>query len=251
MNIEKIYFYNNKSQKLAAKVYTQADLSPNGVIFCHGLFSTKDGYKITRLADHIVNAGFTLLTFDFSFMGESEGNISELSILQEVDDLNAAFIFLKKYGMETIHLIGSSMGGLVSLLFSSIMGEAVSSQILIATPVLLNEMLKKMAKSNEIEAIPENGYTEVDGIQIHNNFFKEAKKIDIDNAINNIITPTLIIHGAQDSVVAAGNAVALIKSLNCEKRIVLVKDGDHNLTRDSDLNVLRENILEWLKEHSF
>jgi esterase/lipase len=250
MNIEKISFLNNESQKIAAKIHTGAEKSLNGVIFCHGMFSSKDGYKITNLAEHIVNAGFTLLTFDFSFAGESEGNMSELSVFQEVDDLNSAFFFFKKYGMKQIHVIGSSLGGLVSLLFSSILKKEISSQTLIAAPVLLDDLLYNMLKTTDINSIPDTGYTEVEGIKIHNKFFKETLKINIDNAINNIMTPTMIIHGAEDNVVSVNNAIALIKCLNTDKRIILIDGGDHNLTRDSDLKVLRENILEWLKSHS-
>jgi esterase/lipase len=255
MKIENAFFLNNKSQKLAAKVYSQAEMSTNGVIYCHGMFSSKDGYKITRLAESIVNAGFTLLTFDFSFAEKIEDNVSAgdnisgLSILQEVDDLNGAYHFFKKYGMERIHLIGSSMGGLVSLLFSSVAGNAISSQTLIATPVLLNELLMSMAKTTDAGTLSEEGYTEVDGRQISNEFFKEAMKINIDMAIEKITVPTLVVHGAYDEVVSLNNAVALIKFLGCQKRMVMIEGGDHNLTRDSDLKILRENILEWLKSH--
>ena len=248
MNIEKAFFLNNKSQKIAAKIYKNMPASEDGVIFCHGMFSTKDGYKITHLAEDIVNAGFTLLTFDFSFVGESEGNISELSILQEVDDLNGAFLFFREYGILNTHLIGSSLGGLVSLLFSSVMRDKVCSQTLIAAPVLLHQITRAMA-GVDIDSLPENGQTTVDGISINNKFFKEAMKIDIEKVITNTTVPTLIIHGGKDEVVPVINAAALIKSITCEKRIILIEDGDHNLSRDSDLEILRENILEWLKTH--
>jgi pimeloyl-ACP methyl ester carboxylesterase len=249
MIIEKEFFLNNKSQKIAAKIYKATPASMNGVIFCHGLFSTKDGYKITRLAEDIVNAGFTLLTFDFSFVGESEGNISELSILQEVDDLNGAFSFFQKYGILNTHLIGSSMGALVSLLFSSVMGSRLCSQTLIAAPVLLHQITRNMA-GLDVDTLPENGQTTVDGIPINNKFFREAMKIDIEKVFMNTTVPTLVIHGGKDEVVPVTNAAVLIKNLNCEKRVVLIQDGDHNLSRDSDLDILRENILEWIKEHS-
>ncbi len=247
MYIEKHYFYNNRSQKIAAKIYKNSD-STKGVIFSHGLFSTKDGYKITMLAEDIVNLGFTLLTFDFSFVGESEGNISELSILQEVDDLNSSFIFFKKYGIENIHLIGSSMGGLVSLLFSSVI-KGICSQSLIAAPVVLNELICRTGIKN-IDTLPEDGATEIDGILINNTFFKEIKKIAVERAIANTHIPTLLIHGFLDTIVPVKDAVYLNKSLTCEKRMVLIEDGEHNLTRDSDLKIISQNILEWLIIHN-
>ena len=68
MIIENVQFTNDKNQKIAARIYYKEAITKTGVIFCHGLFSGKDGYKITRLAGDIVNAGYTLFTFDFSFV---------------------------------------------------------------------------------------------------------------------------------------------------------------------------------------
>lgn len=241
---ENVSFFNNKYQKLSGKIYKTSDTS-EGVIFCHGLFSTKDGYKITHLAEDIVSIGQTLLCFDFSFAGESEGNITGLSILQEVNDLRSAFKFFTEYGIENIHLIGSSMGGLVSLLFSSTESN-IRSQTLIATPIMLPEIF---AKDIDITSLPESGKTSLNGVLINNTFFKELKEIDIETAISNVNAPSLIIHGYLDNVVPVANAVNLVKQLTAKKRIAIIQDGDHNLSRDSDLSILSKNILDWIMEN--
>ncbi|MBN2042165.1 MAG: alpha/beta hydrolase [Spirochaetes bacterium] len=244
MQSEKITFYNSKYRKLSGKIYNTADKS-HGVIFCHGMFSTKDGYKITHLSESIVEAGYNLFCFDFSFSGDSEDSIEDLSVLQELDDLKNAVSFFTDYGIENIHLIGSSLGGLVSLLYSSINANMVS-QTLIAAPIMLPEVF---ASGTDIKSLPEEGTTLLDGKQINNRFFKELMEINIEEAIKNTKVPSLIIHGFADAVVPVMNGVDLVKKLNCEKRIVIIQDGDHNLTRDSDLSVLSGNILEWLNGH--
>ena len=237
MHTENVTFFNNKYQRIAGKIYKNSDTS-DGVIFCHGMFSTKDGYKITHLADDIVNAGFNL-SINLIM------NRIELSILQEVNDLQSAYNFFIEYGIRKIHLIGSSMGGLVSLLFSSTENN-ISSQTLIATPIMLPEVF---ADKIDINSLPDNGTTSLDGKTINNRFFKELLEIDIEKAINNIKVPSLIIHGFIDSVVPVINAVSLIKKLECKKRIAIIQDGDHNLAREPDIAVLSENILVWLKEN--
>ena len=249
MQIQKLFFHNNKSQKLAAKIYKDEPASVNGIIYCHGMLSTKDGYKITHMAEDIVNAGFTLFTFDFSCVGESEGDISDLSILQEVDDLNCAYLFFQQCGIQNIHLVGSSMGALVSFLFSSIMRDKLCSQTLIAAPVLLDQLMQTIA-GVDINTLPDNGRTEVEGNSVKNKFFKEALKLDIETALKNTAVPALVIHGGKDAAVPVINAAVLTKSIPCEKRIVLIEDGDHSLMRDSDIEILRDNIIEWAREHS-
>ncbi|MCP4130291.1 MAG: alpha/beta hydrolase [bacterium] len=246
MNSEKVIFSNNKNQRISGRIYKSEEMSSVGVVFSHGLFSGKDGYKITRLAKDIVAAGFTLLTFDFSFCGESEGKIEDISILQEAEDLKSAVVFFKDYGIKDIHLMGSSMGGVVSLLYASKKSDGVKSLITIATPVKQVELFSDHTKIADIDLLPDDGVTLIDAIPVKNTFFKELKAIDLAAALNDITLPVLIFHGKKDSVVDISNAELLRKNLNGYTRSVIIEDGDHNLTRDEDLAVLRKNIVDWL-----
>ena len=250
MIVDNVQFCNNKNQRIVGRIYKDDPMSRIGVIFCHGLFSSKDAYKITRMAEDIVNAGYTLLTFDFSFVGESEGNISELSVLQEVQDLKSAFLFFEGYGIESVHIIGSSLGGVVSLIFSSENQDRLRTQTIIATPINLRKVLLYGTDIEDIESLPEEGMTAINGIEIRNRFFKEIEHLNIDNAIGCIEIPTLIIHGGMDKSVPVSNARELAENLKSEKRLVIIEDGDHNLTRDSDLLMLKEDIIDWLNKYS-
>ena len=245
-----VEFTNNLSQKIAGRIYKSEHTSGKGVIFCHGLFSSKDAYKINRMADNIVNAGYTLLTFDFSFVGDSQGDISKLSILQEVEDLRSAVNFFKSYCNQSLHIIGSSMGGVVSLIYLSGNSAEVDSLTLIATPVKLKELLFTDLDLDNVDILPDEGMTLLDGIPVHNKFFKEIKHIDMDEALLKITIPTLIIHGALDDVVDISNVQRMEEKLNPQFHSVIIEDGDHNLTRDSDIILLEENILTWLDDHS-
>jgi len=250
MITENLYFYNNRGQRIAGRIYRDEEMSKKGVIFCHGLFSSKDGYKITMLSHDIVKAGYTLFTFDFSFVGQSEGHISELSILQEVEDLKSAFMFFKDYGLEEINLMGSSMGGVVSLLITMEKKFEIKTLTLIATPVNLHSIIPDNLDIEGIDKLPDKEMTSLNGIQINNRFFRELKQINTDIAINNLMIPTIIIHGLSDKVVAISNARHLSKNLKSQKKLVIINGGDHHLSRESDINVLRENIIDWWNKYS-
>ncbi len=250
MIVENVHFYNNKNQKIVGRIYRDEKASKEGVIFCHGLFSSKDGHKITWMAEYIVDAGYTLLTFDFSFIGESEGHISELSILQEVEDLRSASNYFNNNWTSDVHLIGSSVGGVVSLLFSAENGASIKSLTLIATPVNLVDLMLKNTDVNELESLPDDGMTSIDGVPIKNSFIKEIRFIKTEEAVSQIKFPTLIIHGRDDQVVDVSNAEFLDDNLKSEKKLVLIEDGDHNLTRENDLHILKDNIIAWLNQYS-
>ena len=246
---ENIHFFNSKNQKIAGRIYRDKAPSGSGVIYCHGLFSSKDGYKITRMASHIVESGFTLLAFDFSFSGESEGELSDISIIQEVDDLLNAVKFFQGYGIAKPHLVGSSMGGAVSLLYASDHQENLSTLSLIATPINLVQLAGKIIGDQDIDSLPDDGVTDIQGVMIKNKFFKEQKRIDMRGAISRIELPTLLIHGQLDAAVDVENAILLHASLQEKKKLVIIDDGEHTLTRDSDLKIIRENIIEWMRSN--
>jgi len=248
MIIEKITFANNLNQDLAGRIYRPDKPGDIGVIFSHGLFSSKDGYKITRLAEDIVLSGHTLMAFDFSFSGESGGRISDISVFQEVEDLAAAVRYFKESGIKKIHLMGSSMGAAVTLLYASSGEPAISSLILIATPVDVRALFLTSIGIADAESLPENGMTEIEGTPIRNSFFREVSAIDMRSALRNIRVPVLAIHGGMDAVVDPKNVDILEDGLETFIKTIIIDDGDHNLTRDIDLRFLKDTIVGWITD---
>jgi pimeloyl-ACP methyl ester carboxylesterase len=248
MTAEDITFENNLNQRLSGRIYWPDKPGDTGVVFSHGLFSSKDGYKITMLAGDIVSSGHALMAFDFSFSGESGGNISDISVLQEVADLAAAVLFFKKSGIKKIHLMGSSMGAAVTLLYASRGDPAISSLILIATPVDIRTLFLSPAGIADASSLPEDGMTAIEGIPIRNSFFREVSEIDINESLKKINVPVLAIHGGKDSVVDPKNVDFLEDGIETFVKTVIIDDGDHNLTREQDLRILKETILNWITD---
>lgn len=188
-----------------------------------------------------------MLTFDFSFVGESEGKISDLSIIQEIEDLKSAIEFFLGLGIKKLHIIGSSMGGVVTLLLKWNPDYKISTRTLIATPIDLIKLLIINTGITNVDALPDGSMTEVEGVKIKNGFFKEVNKLDINNAITTVRIPTLVIHGGKDKVVDVSDAVSLDRKLNTIKKLVIMPDGDHNLTGESDIALMKKEIITWMK----
>lgn len=245
MRVQDASFNNNRGRRISARLY-RGGSTGTGMIFSHGLFANKDGYKITRLAESIVSAGADLLTFDFSYAGGSGGSISEISLLQEVEDLASAVQFFKGQGVKRIHLMGSSLGAAVTLLYAARQDEAVSSLILIATPVDIHRLLITSAGIQNPNDLPEDGYTPLEGVPIRNGFYREVASIDVPAAIQKISVPVLAIHGMCDAVVDPTNVGLLKEYLRRPIRTVFIAEGDHSLTRDSDIRLMAEEIAGWI-----
>lgn len=234
-------FTNSQGLDLAARLYYKDKIGKKGVIFSHGLFSSKDGYKITNMAEDIVNTGITLMTFDFTFSGESPGNIADISILQEVDDLLKGIEAFRKKGIEKIHLMGSSMGGVVSILAASRNEFSFESLILIATPADLTGLIPE-----EAQVDCSTDMVSISGVRVKKSFIDELETLNVVSAAEKIKAPVLIIHGMLDNVVGVDNFDNLKKALKGPLEPVLIEDGDHNLTDDSHLAIIKERVKNWL-----
>ncbi|MBN2078349.1 MAG: alpha/beta fold hydrolase [Spirochaetes bacterium] len=245
----RFFFRNNLGQRLTGRIYHASAALDTGIVFSHGLFSSKDGYKITRLSDAIVSTGIPLMTFDFSFAGESEGRIADLSVLQETKDLAAAIRWASdNLGWRRFHLMGSSMGAAVTLLYASEYPAVIESLVLIATPVDLRRLVFAGAglDATALSSLPEEGTRTVDGIEVRTSFFRELAGIDMAAAARKIECPVLAFHGGRDAVVDPENVRLLGKHLSGPLRTILIDDGDHNLTRDGDIRLIGEKITGWL-----
>lgn len=247
-------FRNNRGWLLEGRLYGPATGAAAGIIFSHGLFASKDGYKITRLAEPIADAGYALLAYDFSYAGNGARPVMELSIEQEVADLAAAAAcFRAETGLDRVHLMGSSMGAAVSLLYAGrggAAGAAVASLITIAAPVDLRRLFVDGAGIADPRALPSEGVTALEGIPINNNFYKEAAAIDVAAVLGAIRAPVLVIHGGRDAVVDPANAVAIERGVAGPCTVRLIDDGDHALTRDSDIALIRDAVIEWMARHA-
>jgi len=245
MLIENFKFFNPHGVELAGRIYKKNDDQKSGVIFSHGLFSSKDGYKITRMAESIVESGFALMTFDFTFSGESSGNMKDISLLKEVEDLKCAVNFFKSRGMNKIHLMGSSMGAAVTILVSSLGIFDIESLILIAAPLSFAKLIPEI-KKDDVGTLDRDGYTSISGVLVNNRFIKEIFETDMVAAVKKIKVPSLNVHGKKDAVVDFSNLDTFMKNSGSECTPLVIEDGDHNLTRDSDISIISERIKEWL-----
>lgn len=245
MHTENFTFRNSSGLDLAARIYSPDFPCDKGVIFSHGLYSSKDGYKIKKMADGIVKCGYTLMTFDFTFAGESPGNISDISVMEEVKDLRAAIKLFRGRGIRKLHLMGSSMGAAVSVLAASDSEDTFESLILIATPLDLLGIMPDMTPE-KVDLLELNGYTSVQGIKLKNSFFRELKGIDMVSAVREISSPVILFHGGMDEVVVPSNHELFMKNIKTRGLPFIIPDGDHNLTRESDIDFMMQKISEWL-----
>ena len=88
MQFQKIVFPNSRGERLAARLDLPADEKPVAyAIFAHCFTCTKNLKAVVNINRALAGEGIAVLRFDFTGLGESEGEFEETNFSTNVADL--------------------------------------------------------------------------------------------------------------------------------------------------------------------
>ena len=112
MQFLKIVFPNSSGEQLAARLDLPADEKPVAyAIFAHCFTCTKNLKAVVNINRALAAQGIAVLRFDFTGLGESEGEFEETNFSTNVADLVSAARYLEDSFEAPKLLIGHSFGG--------------------------------------------------------------------------------------------------------------------------------------------
>ena len=215
-------FKNSRELKLSA-IFEGENRDAPVVVMCHGFHSSKDNPITSRtLAQKLVENGLSVLRFDFTGHGQSEGDIDEVTPLMGLDDLKCA---IKTLNNQNFALYGSSFGGYISLLYAS------------QNPVLTLALKAPVSDWCQVQISKGRG----------ERFYQETKNISIYQKAKNIKAPTLITHGDKDDVVPIEQSQKLIKALRSKiKTLEIIRGANHDI-RGQNLEKANTQIADFFQ----
>ena len=197
------------------------------------------GGKAQALAAWAAAQGMAMLRLDYSGCGESEGAFEDGTLDIWRDDVLAV---LAKANVGPLILIGSSMGGWLMLLVAEALGKQVTAMVGIAAAPDFTDWdfdaadRATIAANGRIERPSDYGY---DPMVITRGFWQSGQanlKLAGEVAID---CPVRLIHGQCDPDVPWETSFKLADALrSSDVQTILVKDGDHRLSRDQDIALL-------------
>ncbi len=251
MKIENIRIPARNNRFLDGRIFSPSAAPVGIIVYSHGLFSSKDAYKINTMAKDIVEGGFILLTFSYGYTANyTTGNPLHITLDDTVADLHDACLFAAQKWSIPLHLFGSSMGGAASLWLATGTDLPLVSVTLLATPVDLEGLAMLLTGGTPADELPGDGSLSAGEFSITNRSLKELAHVDIKSRLRQITTPILIIHGGMDEVVDPKNAYLILEKAGGEKKLHIIEDGDHSLTAPHHLAIITSQLLSWLSRHS-
>lgn len=208
------------------------------VALLHGLSGDRNeafGLFI-RMAAELALKGMVVLRFDARGAGETGGSTLDITIESLLEDLEAAFEFLR--GQETVDtnrmgLLGLSMGGLVSACLTA-RRDDIAALCMWEAPLDLLLTMTRLLGPYTVKSVRTKGYVQAGLIQLGPDFFETLEGLDAAELVRDYCRPVLIVHGTADNIVPLETANQWRRSFKkTDAEVFLVDGGDHAFTRDA------------------
>lgn len=246
--MERVNFRNSRSLNLVGEFFSAK--SRFVIVMVHGLTGDKhEGGRFDKAARVLNSSGFNVFRFDFSGCGESADD--NLTIENQVDDLECAIAYINSRGMNAVALLGLSLGALVCL---KVHGDKICTMVL-WSPVTHSaqtpedyygpEKRKELHVEGVITRICENTLRRK--VVIDKKLFDEWKAVNQEEVLSKIKIPVLIVHGNRDLRIPLGDSKEALKYLPSGSKLEIVERADHIFNDHLDTFVNLAN--SWFKEH--
>ncbi|MFP4159230.1 MAG: alpha/beta fold hydrolase [Desulfobacterales bacterium] len=236
MNFKRLYFTNRHGNRLAAQLDLPADGTAHiFAVFAHCFTCTKNLKAAYNINQALTREGIAVLRFDFTGLGQSEGDFSETGFTSNVSDLIDAAGYLEENYKAPEILIGHSLGG-AAVLQAAAGIDSVRAVAVIAAPARTDHVLKHISDAKK--KIEEDGEAEVllagRPFRIKKQFLDNMKADNMAGGIKNLNRALLILHSPVDNIVGIENASEIFQAARHPKSFVSMDTADHLLSDRAD-----------------
>jgi len=236
---------------LAARLDMPSAVAPRAyALFAHCFTCSKESKAATFIGGALTDAGIAVLRFDFTGLGDSEGDFSDTTFSSNVADLVAAADWLKREHQAPAIMVGHSLGGAAVLAAAGSVPDAVAVAT-INTPADPAHVAHLFAGQHaEIDA---RGEAEVElaarKFRVRREFLEDIAGQKLTAAIAALRRALIVFHSPRDAVVGIDNASAIFLAARHPKSFVSLDDADHLLTRRTDAQYVGAVLATWASRY--
>jgi pimeloyl-ACP methyl ester carboxylesterase len=213
------------------------------LVFLPGYMSDMAGGKASAVLAWAQADGRECLLLDYSGCGASDGEFADGTLSRWRDEVLDLIVART---IRPVVLIGSSMGGWLMLLVGEALGERLHALVGIAAAPDFTEWGRSDADKARLAAgetvLDPNPYGP-EPTPMHPGFWADGqanRRLDETIALD---CPVRLIHGMEDADVPWEVSQRLAAELRSrDVQLILVKDGDHRLSRDEDIALLLRTL---------
>ena len=244
----KFEFKNQNGETLSGTLEEPTAGSSRGVaLFAHCFSCSKNVLAASRVSRGLRERGFTVLRFDFTGLGESEGEFADTNFSTNVDDLRAAISAMRQENMAPNILIGHSLGGAAVL----DLADEIEEVKLVATIGAPSEPrhVVHLFDESAMQQIEATGQADISlggrPFTIKKQFLDDVNEASVLKKLGSSQKPLLICHSPTDRVVGIDNAQKIYRAAKHPKSFVSLDGADHLLSKKEDAEFVSTLIASW------
>jgi len=247
---ERFDFANRNGERLAALLERPQQRSRAYALFAHCFTCSKSIGAATRIARALAARHIAVLRFDFTGLGNSEGDFANTNFSSNVEDLVAAADHLGREGHAPDLVIGHSFGG-AAVIAAAKSIPACRGVVTIAAPSdpghvqhLFHDSLDTIAAEGEAEV-------ELAGraFMIRRQFLEDIAEKSLRQDLARLRRPLLVFHSPADEIVSVEHARHIFEAARHPKSFVSLDEADHLITNPADSDYVAEVIAAWASRY--
>lgn len=251
MKSKRIHFENAAGEKLAGIVELPVTGAPQAfALFAHCFTCTKNIRAARLISRALTQAGFGVLRFDFTGLGQSEGDFAETNFSGNVQDLIAAAGYLGAQFEAPRVLVGHSLGGTAVLQAARSIPESIAIAT-IGSPARASHVAHLLQSDRAV--IEREGKAEVllagRPFTIKKQFLDDLEEQPLPDSIRRLKRALAVFHSPLDEVVDISNAAEIFQGALHPKSFISLDKADHLLTREEDAIYVGTVLAAWARKY--
>ena len=242
----KTEFQNQQDETLAGLLETPDQPAQAYALFAHCFTCSKDIAAASRITRGLAQKGVAVLRFDFTGLGNSDGDFANTNFSSNMQDLIHAAKYLEENYQAPTMLIGHSLGG-AAVLAAAHSIDSIKAVVTIGAPATAHhvEHLFSGAKDEIIQN--EQATVDLAGRQftIKKQFLDDITSHNTTEHIAKLNKALLVFHSPIDQTVSIDEAAKIYTAAKHPKSFVSLDKADHLLSKREDSEYVSEVIASW------
>jgi len=250
MASQRYTFENTRGEQLAAYLDKPDGTPAAYALFAHCFTCGKNLKPIVNINKALTAHGIAVLRFDFTGIGESEGDFSATNFTSNVEDLVAASEFLSEEFAPPSLLIGHSMGG-AAVIQSAHQIPGARAVVTVAAPSHPNNLsgtlreIRGKAQEQGAAEVTIGGKT----FTLRRQFFEDLEQQRMEQFIQSLNLPLLILHDPGDETVNIQNAAEIFQAAKHPKSYISLDRAGHLMLEEDDARYTGDLIAVWSEKY--
>ncbi len=251
MRSERFDFPGSDNRQLAGRLDLPESDPRAYALFAHCFTCGKGSPAAVLIAAALAEKGIGTLRFDFTGLGDSEGEFANAGFTSNVQDLAAAAAHLRATRLAPAILIGHSLGGSAVVAAARLIPEA-QAVATIGAPFEVDRLKRAFgSKLPEIEAKGE-ATVEIAGrpFRIARGFVDDLKTQNQALRLTELNRALLVFHAPADNVVPIADAVRIFEQAAHPKSFIALAGANHLLTHRADARYVADVLAAWTARYA-